>query len=109
VAGAAVAAVWTAHRCVPLNVDGYEKIIGESIEGGYRLYEAMHELESFMAGKMTTKLILSTKPVLKFVVYVWNAAKNRSHQCAAIAVSYGFHRGFTYEYARTPDTASRHI
>jgi len=34
VIGAAAAAVRTVHRCVPLSVDGYEKIIGKSIEGG---------------------------------------------------------------------------
>lgn len=49
---------------MPLNVDGYGKIIGESIEGAYRLYEAMRKLESFMAGKMTVRLIPLIQPDL---------------------------------------------
>ena len=100
---------WPAHRYAPLNIDGNENIISESIGSAYRLHEAMRKLESFMAGKMMIRLTLSTQPDLNFVVYVCNAAKNKSHQCAAIAVSYGFHLGFTCEYARTLDTASGHI
>ncbi len=39
--GAVVAAVWTAHRVLPLNVTGYGKIMGCSIEGAQRFYKAL--------------------------------------------------------------------
>lgn len=40
-AGAAVAAVWTAHKVLPLNVTGYGRIIGCSIEGAERFYRSL--------------------------------------------------------------------
>jgi len=39
--GAAVASVWTAHHLVPLNITGYGRIIGSSIEGAHRFHDAL--------------------------------------------------------------------
>jgi hypothetical protein len=69
----------------------------------------MRKLESSMAEKMMIGLIVLTQPDLDPVAYASDAANDKSHQCAAIAVSYDSHVGFTCEYARTPDTAPRHI
>lgn len=38
-AGATAAAVWTAHRVLPLNVTGYGQLIGASIEAAQRFRE----------------------------------------------------------------------
>ena len=43
-AGATAAAVWTAHRIMPLNVSGYGKLIGRSIEAANRYYEFLKNL-----------------------------------------------------------------
>jgi len=40
-AGAVVAAVWMAHKVVPLNISGYGRIIGCSIEGAQKFYNSM--------------------------------------------------------------------
>jgi glutamate/tyrosine decarboxylase-like PLP-dependent enzyme len=40
-AGAAVAAVWAAHRVVPLNLTGYGRLIGQSIHGARRFYHSL--------------------------------------------------------------------
>jgi tyrosine decarboxylase len=40
-AGATVASVWAAHRTVPLDLRGYGRLIGASIEGAHRFYEAL--------------------------------------------------------------------
>ncbi|MCQ4965879.1 tyrosine decarboxylase, partial [Bifidobacterium pseudocatenulatum] len=43
-AGATAAAVWTAHRVLPLNVSGYGKLIGRSIEAAQRFYNFLKGL-----------------------------------------------------------------
>jgi tyrosine decarboxylase len=48
-AGAAAAAVWAAHRTVPLNVTGYGKIIGRSLEVAHRFQRSLGELKSVQA------------------------------------------------------------
>ena len=50
-AGAAAAAVWAAHRVLPLNITGYGKIIGRSMEGARNFYKFMSELEVEVEGK----------------------------------------------------------
>jgi len=40
-AGASAAAVWAAHRVVPLNILGYSRIIGRSVEGAARFYNSL--------------------------------------------------------------------
>ncbi len=43
-AGATAAAVWVAHRIMPLNVSGYGKLLGRSIEAANRYYEFLKDL-----------------------------------------------------------------
>lgn len=43
-AGATAAAVWTAHRVLPLNVTGYGQLIGASIEAAQRFREFLDHL-----------------------------------------------------------------
>ncbi|WP_165005658.1 MULTISPECIES: tyrosine decarboxylase [unclassified Enterococcus] len=50
-AGATAAAVWTAHRVLPLNVTGYGQLIGASIEAAQRFREFLGQLRFTVKGK----------------------------------------------------------
>ncbi|MFV0559296.1 MAG: tyrosine decarboxylase [Enterococcus sp.] len=50
-AGATAAAVWTAHRVLPLNVTGYGQLIGASIEAAQRFREFLGNLYFTVKGK----------------------------------------------------------
>lgn len=50
-AGATAAAVWTAHRVLPLNVTGYGQLIGASIEAAQRFREFLDHLTFTVKGK----------------------------------------------------------
>ncbi|MCT4340106.1 tyrosine decarboxylase [Enterococcus durans] len=50
-AGATAAAVWTAHRVLPLNVTGYGQLIGASIEAAQRFREFLGQLSFTVKGK----------------------------------------------------------
>ncbi|MCU6339680.1 tyrosine decarboxylase, partial [Enterobacter quasiroggenkampii] len=60
-AGATAAAVWTAHKVLPLNVTGFGKLMGASIEGAYRFYNFLKERTFNVNGKVI-KLHPLTKP-----------------------------------------------
>lgn len=50
-AGATAASVWAAHHTLPLNVTGYGKLEGASIEGAHRYYDFLKNLKFEVAGK----------------------------------------------------------
>lgn len=50
-AGATAAAVWTAHRVLPLNVTGYGQLIGASIEAAQRFRAFLGTLKFTVKGK----------------------------------------------------------
>lgn len=74
-AGATAAAVWTAHKVLPLNVTGYGKLIGASIEGAYRFYHFLQE-KQFKVGDKTINVYPLTKPDFNMVDYVFNEEGN---------------------------------
>ncbi|MGZ9583790.1 tyrosine decarboxylase [Paenibacillus marinisediminis] len=74
-AGATAAAVWTAHKVLPLNVTGYGKLMGASIEGAYRFYNFLKEKTFNVNGKVI-KLHPLTKPDFNMVDYVFNEEGN---------------------------------
>ena len=43
-AGATAASVWAAHRTLPLNISGYGKLVGASVEGAHRYYDFLKQL-----------------------------------------------------------------
>ena len=49
-AGATAAAVWTCHRILPLNVSGYGKLIGRSIEAAHRFHDFLDGLSFDIGG-----------------------------------------------------------
>jgi len=74
-AGATAAAVWTAHKVLPLNVTGFGKLMGASIEGAYRFYNFLKERTFNVNGKVI-KLHPLTKPDFNMVDYVFNEEGN---------------------------------
>ncbi|GIP24150.1 tyrosine decarboxylase [Paenibacillus sp. J22TS3] len=74
-AGATAAAVWTAHRVLPLNVTGYGKLMGASIEGAFRFYNFLKGKKFNVNGKTITAYPLA-KPDFNMVDYVFNVEGN---------------------------------
>ncbi|GAB6092257.1 tyrosine decarboxylase [Furfurilactobacillus curtus] len=68
-AGATAAAVWAAHHVLPLNVSGYGKLIGASMEGARRYYDFLGQLE-FKVGQHTIQVHPLTDPDFNMVDYV---------------------------------------
>ena len=77
-AGAAAAAVWVAHRVVPLNITGYGRLIGKSIEGANRFYNSLLSAEDFEVNGKRFKVAPLTKPDFNIVVFAFNEVANMS-------------------------------
>jgi tyrosine decarboxylase len=79
-AGATAAAVWVAHQVIPLNVTGYGKLIGSSIEGANRFYNLINSVKPFEVNG--TKIILEAlvKPDFNMVDFVFNLEGNTDLQ-----------------------------
>ncbi|PQZ53432.1 MULTISPECIES: tyrosine decarboxylase [Bacillus] len=76
-AGATAASVWTAHKVLPLNVTGYGKLLGASIEGAYHFYHFLQD-KQFKVGDKTIHVYPLTKPDFNMVDYVFNEEGNTS-------------------------------
>ncbi|UNK19158.1 tyrosine decarboxylase [Paenibacillus sp. N3/727] len=74
-AGATAAAVWTAHKVLPLNITGYGKLMGASIEGAFRFYNFLKNKKFHVNGKVITAYPL-TRPDFNMVDYVFNEEGN---------------------------------
>ncbi|MDD5169145.1 MAG: pyridoxal-dependent decarboxylase [Syntrophales bacterium] len=77
-AGAAVAAVWMAHRVVPLNITGYGRIIGCSIEGAYRFYRSLLSLGPLAVDGRQFEVIPLARPDINIVNYAFHEKGNGS-------------------------------
>lgn len=71
-AGAAVAAVWMAHRVVPLNISGYGRIIGASIEGAVRFHRSLLAVKPLEAGGRRFEVKPLTRPDINIVDYAFH-------------------------------------
>jgi len=76
--GAAAAAVWTAHRLVPLHWAGYGRLIGSSIGGARQFYHSLVEDPLFRSGGREYLALPLTEPDLNIVVYAFNERGNAS-------------------------------
>ena len=82
--GAAAAAVWVAHRILPLNITGYGKLLGETIDGALNFYHSLENFEPIYIGEdkkgevIKIKAIPVTKPDINIVTYVFNFKGNSS-------------------------------
>ncbi|WP_297629889.1 tyrosine decarboxylase [uncultured Clostridium sp.] len=74
-AGATAAGVWAAHKTLPLNITGYGKLIGASIEGAMNLYEYFSDKKFIINGK---EVILHTliRPDFNMVDFAFNEVGN---------------------------------
>lgn len=77
-AGAAAAAVWMAHKVVPLNITGYGRIIGYSIEGAYRFYRSLLAAGPIRVGGRLFEVIPLTRPDINIVDYAFHEQGNGS-------------------------------
>ncbi|GHP13960.1 tyrosine decarboxylase [Lentilactobacillus fungorum] len=68
-AGATAASVWTAHHVLPLNMSGYGKLQGASVEGSHRYYDFLKNL-SFKIGERTIEVHPLVSPDFNMVDYV---------------------------------------
>nr|WP_244088138.1 tyrosine decarboxylase [Companilactobacillus sp. RD055328] len=68
-AGATAAAVWAAHQTLPLNISGYGKLIGASIEGSQRYYNFLQG-QTFDVDGRTFEIHPLTSPDFNMVDYV---------------------------------------
>jgi tyrosine decarboxylase len=76
-AGATAASVWAAHHVLPLNVTGYGKLIGASIEGAHHFYDFLKGM-SFTIGDKTVDVIPLIHPDFNMVDYVFKERGNQS-------------------------------
>ncbi len=76
-AGATAAAVWAAHRLIPLNVTGYGRIIGRSIEGAQMLSKALDNTKYLTVnGRKFQVETLAEKPDFNIVCMAFNEVGN---------------------------------
>ncbi len=71
-AGAAAASVWTAHRVVPLNITGYGRIIGCTIDGAQHFYHSLLAAELFVVNDRTFRVSPLTEPDFNIVNFLFH-------------------------------------
>ncbi len=77
-AGATAAAVWTAHKVIPLNVTGYGKIIGRSVEGAARFYHSLLSAGTLDVEDRKFRVAPLTRPDFNIVDFAFNEEGNAS-------------------------------
>ncbi|KJG10225.1 tyrosine decarboxylase [Photobacterium kishitanii] len=76
-AGAAAASVWVCHKILPLNITGYGRLIGASIEGAQNFYNKLVNTEYDING-IALQVHPLVKPDTNMVNYVFNLKGNAS-------------------------------
>lgn len=76
-AGATAASVWTAHRVLPLNIKGYGKLIGASMQGAQNFYKFLDGLE-ITVGENTVSVVPLVTPDFNMVDYVFRVKGENS-------------------------------
>lgn len=76
--GAAAAAVWAAHRTLPLNITGYGKLLGASIEGSHNLYRKIKEVKEYKVRDKIIELHTLTEPDFNMVDFIVNFKGNKN-------------------------------
>ena len=78
-AGATAAAVWAAHRLIPLNVTGYGQIVGRSIDGAEQFAKSVDSAKTLeVDGKEFIVQPLLVNPDFNIVCYAFNYKGNNS-------------------------------
>jgi tyrosine decarboxylase len=76
--GAAAAAVWAAHRVIPLNISGYGRIIGRSVEGAIRFYDSLLSAKVVEAAGKKFMVAPLANPDFNIVDFAFNELGNTS-------------------------------
>ena len=76
-AGATAAAVWAAHKVMPLNITGYGRLIGASIEGAQRFYNHIQKNKVLDVNGTKVRLDTLTKPDFNMVDFAFNIEGNK--------------------------------
>jgi tyrosine decarboxylase len=72
-AGATAAAVWAAHRLIPLNVTGYGQIVGRSIDGAEQFAKSVNSMKTLkVSGKEFVVQPLLANPDFNIICYAFN-------------------------------------
>ena len=75
-AGATAASVWAAHHVLPLNVAGYGKLIGKSVEAAHHFYDFLSNL-SFNIDGQEIEVHPLTNPDFNIVDWTFNIKGNK--------------------------------
>lgn len=75
--GASAASVWMAHRVLPLNNSGYGRLIGHSIDGAQRLFQALEELGSLEVEGVIFRITCLSRPDLNVIDFLLSHCDNR--------------------------------
>lgn len=75
-AGATAASVWVAHRVIDLNMLGYGRLIGASIEGAQLFYQHIESVGTLDIDGTKVKLQALTKPDFNMVDFSFNIEGN---------------------------------
>ncbi len=76
--GAAVSAVWMAHKVVPLNRSGYGQIISASIEGAYRFYHSLQNHPPMKIKGRLYQVLPLAQPDINVIDYAFHEVGNNS-------------------------------
>lgn len=75
-AGATAASVWVAHQVLPLNITGYGRLIGASIEGAQRFHGHILSSEILDIDGIKVRLQALVKPDFNMVDFAFNVDGN---------------------------------
>ncbi|MGL5244169.1 MAG: pyridoxal phosphate-dependent decarboxylase family protein, partial [Sarcina sp.] len=93
--GAAAAAVWTAHRVLPLNITGYGQLLGASIEGAYNLFNKLNAIKEYKVGDKIVEVHTLATPDFNMVDYVLNIKGNKD-LAKMNELTYAFYKKVSY-------------
>lgn len=74
--GAAAASVWVAHQLIPLNITGYGKIIGASVNGAHLFYNLIAKTKSIEVNGKKVRIEALVDPDFNIVDFAFNPEGN---------------------------------
>ena len=74
--GATAAAVWAAHRVLPLSMVGYGQLVGQGVEGAHRLHDSLVSTGELSVDGGTFVVQPVTRPDLNIVDFAFNEVDN---------------------------------
>ncbi|MPQ42556.1 pyridoxal phosphate-dependent decarboxylase family protein [Clostridium tarantellae] len=94
-AGSAASAVWVAHKTLPLNITGYGRLIGASIEGGQNLYSKIVATKQYEIDGTVVEIHPLVKLEFNMVEYVLNI-KGNTNLVKMNALNYAVYKKLSY-------------